>query len=910
MSPPSKPLSASADDPDKTILVEGPTPSALLHENVGRLLGEMLNSGLSGVEQEGDHIGPYRLCELLGQGGFGNVWRAEQTKPVRREVAVKVIKLGMDTMQVLTRFDQERQALASMDHPCIASMIDAGVAPDGRPYFAMELVRGETLIRWCEQQRLPLKERLRLFIQVCQAVQHAHQKGIIHRDLKPSNILVTEIDGQPTPKVIDFGIAKAMHTEVVADYTMLTHADQVLGTPRYMSPEQIDGESLIDTRSDIYSLGVLLYELLTGSLPFDATANVEEMKRLVRASAPPRPSTQIRKRSKAQKPSLVDRFDDSLVGYSADLDWITLRALERDCDRRYQTAAEFAADVQHFLDCEPVLACPPSFGYVTSRWIKRNRTLSIAAAILLLQMIVGTAVALRQAQLARAAQHSAESEAVLAHQAEKRAEQAKLQAEKSGQQAQQTATFVTGLLERMSQEINNGLNPEALKAALASSDQEILKLSTDPELRISLLNRIEGIYSTIDEAKLAIPLAKAKAEEIGRLHGPESEAARAAELSYLKMVTDFGERSTAPALLENLQRRVEADGGIGGKFWLEVQRLVSRAWMKLDLPEQALAAAEKLMAEAQIRVKRGKMSQAGMVLHQIAYASALEFAGKYDEALALLAEARRYSEDTAHTARIEDSVITLLQRKGDFKRGAELQRTKLAKQETRLGIQSRELIPVLILLADLESHAGEHVNAIAHSERALALAREQTATNESSVQTQRKEVWQALLALADREDSDRRHGAAIAHAQEALQLAEEMGNERLITRTLRDLSDFNHTAGNLEAAYNIKHQSYQRIRSFGANRRDGELELREMCDIRLEQNRAAEGLKIGIDLWAEIQTRPESKEDVAHLGEVAASILDCYAALKAAQPTTPEPQGLAEWQAALEQYKRLNLPPK
>ena len=876
--------------------------------NEKRVLGRLIG-GAYAEEDVGDWIGPYRLIEQLGEGGFGIVWRAEQTDPVQREVALKVIKRGMDTRQVLARFEHERQALASMEHPCIAAMLDAGASVDGRPYFAMELVRGESITQWCLARSSSLQVRLSLFVQVCHAVQHAHQKGIIHRDLKPSNILVMEVDGAPVPKIIDFGIAKAMSPSKADDRTLLTQADQLIGTPLYMSPEQIRGEALIDTRSDIYSLGVLLYELLTESLPFDVRASVEEVKRQVLATTPQRPSTRLRKRSTAEQPSLMTRMNQPFIGYSADLDWITLRALEKDCDRRYQTAAELAADVQHFLACEPVTACPPRFGYVAKRWITRNRTVFLAANAVVVAMICGTAVALWQAQVARVAQRSAENEAVLAHQAEERAEQAQKQAEKNSRQAQQTATFIAGLLDRMSQEINNGLNPEALKAALASSEQEILKLSEDPELRISLLGRIEGIYTTIDEAKLAIPVTKAKVEEIGRLYGPESEAARAAELNYLKMVTDFGERSTAPALLENLQRRVEAEGGIGGKYWLEVQRLLSRAWMKLDLPEQALAAAEKLMAEAQLKVQNGRMSKAGLVLHQIAHASALEFAGKYDEALALLAEARRHSKEQAHTERIEDNMISLLQRKGDFKRGAELQRAKLAKQETKLGTQSRELIPVLIQVADLESHAGEHVNAIMHSQRALSIAREQGDKEETSIQAQRKEVWQALLSLASAEDANRQHDAAIAHAQEALHLAEQMENERLITRTLRGLSDFNRSAGHLEEAYNYKRQSYTRIRSFGANLRDGAIDLREMCDIRLEQNRPAEALKIGMELWAEIQTLPESKADIAHLGEVAASILECYAALKAAEPTTPEPQGLAEWQAAVEQWRRATLSP-
>ena len=337
-----------------------PDPSDLIHSNTGRLLGEMLGTRTSD-EKEGEKVGPYHLRERLGEGGFGNVWRAEQLEPIRREVALKVIKLGMDTMQVLSRFNHERQALANMDHPGIARMLDAGVGPSGGPYFAMELVRGEPITSWCEERNLLVAERVGIFQQVCLAVQHAHEKGVVHRDLKPTNILVTTVDGRPAPKVIDFGIAKAVQAETETESaTRLTRADQTLGTPAYMSPEQLEGSITIDARSDVYALGVLLYELLTGELPF-AGKDREEI--------PERPSVRVRRTKSRRSTTPVD------------LDWIALRALEKDPPRRYQTAAELAADVQRFLEHEPVLACAPSFGYLTSRWLKRHRRGLVTASI-------------------------------------------------------------------------------------------------------------------------------------------------------------------------------------------------------------------------------------------------------------------------------------------------------------------------------------------------------------------------------------------------------------------------------------------------------------------------------------------------------------------------------------------------
>ncbi len=395
-----------------------PDTRKILLANAGRLLGEMLGSGHA--DTTGSVIGPYRLIEPLGDGGFGMVWRAEQTEPVRREVALKLVKLGMDTMQVLARFDQERQALASMDHPCISMLLEAGATPDGRPYFAMELVHGEPITRWCARTRPNLEERLRLFIQVCEAVQHAHQKGIIHRDLKPTNILVTDDGAAPIPKVIDFGIAKAMRAETLDDYTVLTQNEHQLGTPRYMSPEQIEGSAMIDTRSDIYSLGVLLYELLTSTLPFDSATSEAELKRLVREVTPPRPSSTVLARQRTAgggSPTATSPSETSPV-IPSDLDWITLSALEKDPRRRYQTAGEFAADLQRFLDHEPVVARPPTFRYVASCWIQRNQTLFAAACITVLALLGGTTVALWQARSALKARDFAQAETVRATAAE------------------------------------------------------------------------------------------------------------------------------------------------------------------------------------------------------------------------------------------------------------------------------------------------------------------------------------------------------------------------------------------------------------------------------------------------------------------------------------------------------------
>ncbi len=348
-------------------------------------------------ERIGSRIGRYTLLQKIGEGGCGTVYLAEQAEPVRRQVALKVIKLGMDTKSVIARFEAERQALAMMDHPNIARVLDAGATETGRPFFVMELVRGTRITKYCDDNHLDTVQRLELFIQVCRAIQHAHQKGVIHRDIKPSNILVTLHDGRPVPKVIDFGIAKATEGRLT-DNTMFTAYEQFVGTPAYMSPEQAEITGLdIDTRSDIYSLGVLLYELLTGRTPFDTNvlmqSGLDEMRRTLREKEPQLPSTMITSLQRteltltasqrhAEPPKLISQL-------KGDLDWIVMKALEKDRNRRYDTANGLAMDIQRYLDSEPVVARPPSRLYRLQKLVRRNNLVFAAGAAVALTLVIG-----------------------------------------------------------------------------------------------------------------------------------------------------------------------------------------------------------------------------------------------------------------------------------------------------------------------------------------------------------------------------------------------------------------------------------------------------------------------------------------------------------------------------------------
>jgi tetratricopeptide (TPR) repeat protein len=503
----------------------------------------------SPAEQPGERIGRYRLLQQIGEGGFGTVWMAEQMEPVTRRVALKIIKAGMDTKEVIARFEAERQALAMMDHPNIARVLDAGATDKGRPFFVMELVKGIPITKFCDEQQFTTRQRLELFGDVCSAINHAHQKGVIHRDIKPSNVMVTLNADRPVVKVIDFGIAKATQGKLT-DRTLFTRFEQFIGTPAYMSPEQAAiSEVDIDTRSDIYSLGVLLYELLTGQPPFDAksllSAGYEEMRRIIREVEPPRPSTRLMQLSAAS--NRTDSATKSKISHHksripSDLDWIAMKAIEKDRNRRYETANGLGLDIRRFLSDEPVSAGPPTTAYRFHKFARRHRAALRAgiavAALLTVAAVAGTWLAIRATNAEVLAKKKADDEAA-----------ARTEAESARNEAQILSDFLLDTFSRP-QAMRAGPGLTVVQAAEDGLKRIRTQLATEPLQRHQLQRRLAWLMYENGKTKEALPYVEESRDYYLATHPPDHIDTINVQRELATYYVSLGRFEEAKAILE------------------------------------------------------------------------------------------------------------------------------------------------------------------------------------------------------------------------------------------------------------------------------------------------------------------------------------------------------------------------
>jgi len=535
---------------------------------------------LAAVDQPAQ-IGPYRILERLGEGGMGVVYAAEQVEPFRRRVAVKVVKLGMDTREVVARFMAERQALAMLDHPGVAKALDAGVTPQGRPYFVMELVKGLPLVEYCRKQRLPLRDRLRLFVDVCAAVHHAHQRGIIHRDLKPSNVLVAIQEGRPMPKVIDFGVAKATATRLT-ERTVFTEQGRLIGTPEYMSPEQAEMSGLdVDIRTDVYSLGVVLYELLTGVLPFDPrklrAGGYSEILRVIREVDAPRPSARLAELERQRDEPGAD-FGTPARALRGELDWIVMRAIAKDRTRRYGSASALSDDIERYLADLPVLAGPPGLAYGLRKFVKRHRF--VAAAILLgvtssVLGVTGLTVGLL------------------------RAREAEVLASRRADNAQAAAEFLEQVLFQADPEYRAG--ELTLMDVMRSADELIRRdLGPYPEVEASVRESLGVAFRRRSRFALAEPHLRRSLEIRRDLHGDEHLETASSFVAFADLRFEYGGHvDEASGLLAKARAALAACGQADttAEAWLLLDiGLVHLAGDRVAAAESALGRCRELLA--------------------------------------------------------------------------------------------------------------------------------------------------------------------------------------------------------------------------------------------------------------------------------------------------------------------------
>ena len=658
-----------------------------------------------------ERIGPYRLIRKIGEGGMGVVWEAEQEHPIRRKVAIKLVKHGLSSGAVLSRFETERQALALMDHPNIARVLDAGSDELGRPYFVMDFIKGIPISDYCDRRDLSTADRLSLLIQVCDGVQHAHQKGVIHRDLKPANILVEEVDGKAVPRVIDFGVAKAVDRPLT-ERALFTEFGQMVGTPEYMSPEQAEMGNLdVDTRTDVYSLGVVLYELLVGALPFDPrelrASGYEAMRKRIMVQTPAKPSTRFGTLDGAESGKIAKHRHSSPAGVVkavlGDLDWITMKALEKDRNRRYGSASELAADLKHHLANEPVSAGPPSAGYRARKFVRRHKLAVVTASVILTSILVGLA--------------GVTWGMVRAVRAEKIA---RFEAETWSQISQ----FMIGMFEINNPSEARGRSITAKEILDRASERIGNELADRPAQRARLLETMGKVYRSLGLYQDAQPLVEsavvsqkvAYGDDSAELAGPLAtlggllvQRGRYDEaIPILERAIELGRTKLAPGDVE----RARALNNLGNAY-----RGLKSFDKALPFLEEALKVREQALGPDHIDVAK-QLVNVGSVRHTLGD----DAGARRDLERALSIYESKLGPNHPDVARPLDALATMARRAKDVDRAAELLRRVIRIKEANMGVDHPELVVSLVNLGVVEREREDLVTSEAVLRRAVAIA--------------------------------------------------------------------------------------------------------------------------------------------------------------------------------------------
>lgn len=771
----------------------------------GMALEEDAESLSPACEQSpGDMIGNYRLVKKVGEGGFGIVWQADQSLPIRRQVALKVIRPGMDSRAVLQRFRVEKRALERMDHPNIAAVLDAGVTDEGRPYFVLELVLGLPITTHCVAGSLPLRERLGLFLDVCRAVQHAHQRAVLHRDLKPSNILVAEADGRPVPKVIDFGIAKALTGDADALESLAKTAQGILlGTPQYMAPEQATlGGEVADVRVDVFALGAILYELLTGTPPLEfegeRRTSLTVILQRIHEEEPPRPSMRAQARRAAGKscPCLPEQL-------RGDLDWIVLKALEKSPARRYESANALADDLLRHLADEPVSAGPPGRRYRLKKLVKRNRLAFAVGAVvvvnLVLLAVVSTLGFLREAE----ARANAES-------LRQRAEMEERAAERQSEKATALADFLSHLLEQAGSFVEQGKNPEALRLAVDQSVSTIQSLKNQPVLQAELLGRVASIYGAMGDSNRALPLLQSQSRLSKEVYGENDRRSVQVELQLARVTSDCGDKQQALVIYERVRERFPNANDFARLNNGEVLRQHARELARQGRGKEAL----ELMDLAP--VPEDETSSAH-----------LRFRGELQMGLAMYADAEK----------------TFL-----------LALTQLGREKsTPESVERRGNITVS--LARAEAFQGKLSQAIEHMDESIRCESAGKGANHHRLIERWVEISRLLLKVGQKAE-------AIRATETAVTIARINGSDEKLPRTLRAAGEIREAAGQLQAALAFHRECMVLERQNNTDRGKWIFELSEIVRLQSQLSLHDEAERNCAELWKAMQEEPQVQSDV------------------------------------------------